>query len=678
MKKKHSILNSILILVFLVMSINVSVFADTTVKVESINLNKTTATLTVGATDNLTVTINPSNATDQSLRWSSSNTNVATVFNGVVMAIAPGNAVITATSEDGFKSASCMVTVTNPIITISLNKTTETLTQGETDTLIATVTKTNMNQNTVLNQMVTFKSSNNNVVQVGGNGFIYAAGPGTATITASTEGGSNVAACFVNVNAKNNLSSIALDKKADFIVVGGTDKLTASIVSTGTTNPVVNWTTSDPNIVKVVEGVLIGMNPGTAVITAASGDGTSTATCNVTVYSAGTVPASIQSIVLNKLNTNLTVGASETLVFTVNPPNATNYSLQWKSSNPNVATVNGNGMVSAVSPGSSLITVSALNGTISSSCTVTVTAITPPVNTLSTTRLGGSNRYETSVVISKANWKDTSTYAILASGNDFPDGLSAAALAKKYSAPVLLTDKNSIPESVLSELSRLHVTKVIITGGVGVISQSVEKKLNTLGITTERIGGKDRYETSIKVAEKVGNSTGAAIVVNGYQWTDALSVSSIAAKKNIPIILTDKNTLPDSVKTYITNNKVSKVYVLGDTDMISDKVVSKLPNVSRITGSNEYERNINIIKNFENDIDFSKICVASGRDFPDSLSGSALAAMNASAIVLVDDKNVKDITTQYIKSKSSKINNVFIFGLQGAVSDSIIQSLFNK
>jgi putative cell wall-binding protein len=112
--------------------------------------------------------------------------------------------------------------------------------------------------------------------------------------------------------------------------------------------------------------------------------------------------------------------------------------------------------------------------------------------------------------------------------------------------------------------------------------------------------------------------------------------------------------------------------------MISDKVVSKLPNVSRITGSNEYERNINIIKNFENDIDFSKICVASGRDFPDSLSGSALAAMNASAIVLVDDKNVKDITTQYIKSKSSKINNVFIFGLQGAVSDSIIQSLFNK
>ncbi|WML36733.1 cell wall-binding repeat-containing protein [Clostridium sp. OS1-26] len=142
--------------------------------------------------------------------------------------------------------------------------------------------------------------------------------------------------------------------------------------------------------------------------------------------------------------------------------------------------------------------------------------------------------------------------------------------------------------------------------------------------------------------------------------------------------MADKNTLPDSVKTYINNNKITKAYVLGDTDIISDKVANKLPNITRITGNNEYERNINIIKNFQNDIDFSNICIASGKDFPDSLSGSALAAMNSSAIVLVDDKNSQGVTTEFIKGKLSKVSNVYIFGLQGAVNDSVIQSLFNK
>ncbi|WML36732.1 Ig-like domain-containing protein [Clostridium sp. OS1-26] len=533
MRKKYYILNIIFIMMFLLMSMNANVLADPTVKVVSISLNKTSDTLSVGGTDNLTVTINPSNATEQSVRWASSNTNVATVFNGVVMAIAPGTAVITATSEDGFKSAACMVTVTNPIITVSLDKTSEIFTVGETGMLKATVTKTNMDRSTVVNQMVTFKSSNNDVMQVGGNGFVYAAGPGTATITASTEGGSNVAACFVTVNAKNNTSSLVLSKKAAFIVVGGTDKLTASVVSTGTVNPVVNWTSSDPNVVKVLEGILLGMNPGTAVITATTADGTSTATCSVTVYTAGTVPISLQSISLNKTSTKLTVGASETLTAALNPANATNYSLVWKSSNPNVASVNGNGVVSALSAGSTLITVSTSDGTISSSCTVTVADKSIPASTINTTRLGGSDRYETSVAISKSNWKGTSTYAVLASGNGFADGLSSAALAKKYNAPILLTEKDSIPDSVLAEITRLHVTNVLITGGVGVVSQSVEKKLNSLGITTERIGGKDRYETSIKVAEKVGSTNGEVIIANGYQWTDALSISSIAAKREL-------------------------------------------------------------------------------------------------------------------------------------------------
>jgi putative cell wall-binding protein len=267
---------------------------------------------------------------------------------------------------------------------------------------------------------------------------------------------------------------------------------------------------------------------------------------------------------------------------------------------------------------------------------------------------------------------------VLASGGDFPDGLSAATLAKKYNAPVLLTSRDSIPGSVLSELIRLHVTNVFITGGVGVVSKSVENQLNSLGITTERISGKDRYETSVKIAEKISSTSGEVIIANGYQWADALSVSPIAAKKGIPIILTDKDTLPSSVDNYLKENNFTKTYIIGDTDLISSDIENQLPNPQRITGDNDYERNINIIKTFENDIDFSNICIASGRGFADSISGSAFAAKKSSAIVLVDDSNLNGVTSQYTNAISAKVSNIIIFGLQGAVNDAIVQALFSK
>ncbi|WML36115.1 cell wall-binding repeat-containing protein [Clostridium sp. OS1-26] len=151
-----------------------------------------------------------------------------------------------------------------------------------------------------------------------------------------------------------------------------------------------------------------------------------------------------------------------------------------------------------------------------------------------------------------------------------------------------------------------------------------------------------------------------------------------SSKKGIPIILTDKYTLPSSVDNYLKENNFTKTYILGDTDLISSDIANQLPNPQRITGNNDYERNINIIKNFENDIDFSSICIASGRGFADSISGSAFAAKKSSAIVLVDDVNLKEVTSQYTNSKSARVSNINIFGLQGVVSDAIVQVLFNK
>ena len=152
------------------------------------------------------------------------------------------------------------------------------------------------------------------------------------------------------------------------------------------------------------------------------------------------------------------------------------------------------------------------------------------------------------------------------------------------------------------------------------------------------------------------------MVTNGMKYSEALSASSIAAKKGIPIILTNKDVLSDSTNTFISKNYFTKTYILGDIDLISNYVANKFPSIERIVGSNQYERNINIIKRFESGINFSNICVATGKDFPDALSGSAIAAMNSAAIVLVDDSDLKNITTQYLSEKLAQVNNVYIFG----------------
>ena len=165
-----------------------------------ISLNKTSTSLTVGATETLVATVTPSNTTNKTVSWKSSNTSVATVDQtGKVTAKAVGTANITATTTDGTNlSATCKVTVTPATVLatgISLNKTSTSLTVGATETLVATVTPSN-----TTNKTVSWKSSNTSVATVDNSGKVTAKAEGTANITATTTDGTNLTAtCQVTV-----------------------------------------------------------------------------------------------------------------------------------------------------------------------------------------------------------------------------------------------------------------------------------------------------------------------------------------------------------------------------------------------------------------------------------------------------------------------------------------------
>lgn len=251
-------------------------------------------------------------------------------------------------------------------------------------------------------------------------------------------------------------------------------------------------------------------------------------------------------------------------------------------------------------------------------------------------RIWGNDRYGTAVAVSKKGWQN-SDYVIVVRGDDFPDALCACPLAKKYNAPILLIEPERMAESVLDEVKRLKASHVIIVGGFGAVSENVEQELIDAGIdTVERIYGKDRYETSVRVAERMGSYDSIA-AVTGSNYPDALSISAIAANLGMPILLINMDGIPDDVGNYLTYKRIVQTYVIGGTGVISEKVSNMLPNVIRIGGADRYETNAEVIKCFKNKINFEVTYIAAGEGYADALTGAVLAAKTLSPIILVHE-----------------------------------------
>lgn len=293
---------------------------------------------------------------------------------------------------------------------------------------------------------------------------------------------------------------------------------------------------------------------------------------------------------------------------------------------------------------------------------------------VTTKRLFGNDRYSTSIAISREGWSQ-SDYAILTSGENYPDALSAAPLAKKYNCPIILTSKYSLSNDIMSELKRLNVKEVFVLGGSGVISNDIDSQLSYVNIKVTRLAGIDRYETSSKIAENLG-AHDEIFIASGEDFADALSAATIASIKNVPILLSPKDNLSRNIVNFINGKSVHKSYVVGDTNSLSQNIFNSVANLNaeRIDGTDKYDRNINVINKFKEQINFNTVFIASGNDFPDSLSGSALAAKTNSPVILVNNYNI-DKVKDFIKDKDVK--NIVVLGGEGVISNSIKENLVN-
>ena len=340
------------------------------VNVTEVSLDKTELTLTEGEAETLTATVKPDNADNRKVTWSSDKTEVATVDGaGRVTAVKAGEAVVTVTTEDGGKTATCKVTVKAKAVgvtEVTLDKTELTLTEGETETLTATVRPDNAD-----NKKVTWSSDKTEIATVDGAGRVTAVKAGEAVVTVTTEDGGKTASCKVTVKAKAvNVTEVTLDKTELTLTEGETETLTATVKPDNADNKKVKWS-SDKTEIATVDGAgrVTAVKAGEAVITVTTEDGGKTATCKVTVK-AKTVP--VTGVEVNPWAVTLSVRGASKLSYTIRPADATNQNVKWESESPSVATVDSEGNVQGVAAGTAKICVTTEDGGFKSYCTVTV------------------------------------------------------------------------------------------------------------------------------------------------------------------------------------------------------------------------------------------------------------------------------------------------------------------
>lgn len=252
-------------------------------------------------------------------------------------------------------------------------------------------------------------------------------------------------------------------------------------------------------------------------------------------------------------------------------------------------------------------------------------------------RIQGESRYDTSAAIAEA-YPEGLDAVYLASGTTFPDALTGAALAGKLDAPVLLVQHDRIPAAVTAQLERLAPGRIVALGGPQAISDTVLDAAaeHTSGEVT-RLAGDDRYETAAAIADTYPSGISTAYVASGATYPDALSGSASAARNGRPMLLANSDHLPQATRAALERLEPGRIVILGGPQAVSNGVQDELReltagDVTRIAGANRYETSALIAKTFPDNRD--RVFVATGLDFPDALSGSALAGKQANPVLL--------------------------------------------
>jgi putative cell wall-binding protein len=247
-----------------------------------------------------------------------------------------------------------------------------------------------------------------------------------------------------------------------------------------------------------------------------------------------------------------------------------------------------------------------------------------------TDRVSGTDRYRTAVAMSQVAYPSGAHVVYVATGENYPDALSAGPAAAIQHGPLLLTQGGSLPLPVRTEIARLSPDTIVVVGGEPSVSAGVYADLIKLAPTVVRVAGKDRYETSRKVAAYAfSSSAGSAWVATGVNFPDALSGGAPAGAAGVPMILVDGRKTAVDVATLgsITAVGATSLHIAGGYPSVSHAIETQLASLTPTTrhaGADRFATSAQIVEDTYTAADH--VFLASGMNFPDALAGSAWAA----------------------------------------------------
>ncbi len=293
--------------------------------------------------------------------------------------------------------------------------------------------------------------------------------------------------------------------------------------------------------------------------------------------------------------------------------------------------------------------------------------------------VANSDRYTTSYSISRANFSSADS-VVLATGTSYADALAASSLAGMLRAPLLLAPSasQSLQTRALSwELGRLGVRDCYIVGGDGAIKPAFENWLRSIGYSTHRIAGKDRYETAAKVAEHVianaATAPSTAFVVRGDGYPDALSCAPYAYSQGIPILLTRPTALAAPTRSLLDKHDIRDVVIAGGAAAVSSGVKGNIASlnggttVTRIAGTTRYSTCTKMAEYAVKTRGWGSYAftgIAVGTSFPDALSGGAAAGSRGGVLLLNRQGRISDDLWNTVVKRGSEMQRVQCFGGQ--------------
>ncbi len=304
-------------------------------------------------------------------------------------------------------------------------------------------------------------------------------------------------------------------------------------------------------------------------------------------------------------------------------------------------------------------------------------------------RIEGSGAVDTAVAVSQDAFPGGSDAVVLGRADVYADNLAGGPLAAKVSAPLLYTATTQLDPATAAEIQRLGATEVFVLGGEAAISPAVEAELVQLGLTVTRFAGANRFETAALVAEEVGSATGTAYVVEGENadsargWPDPVSVAPLAGFQGDPVLLVNRDRLPQETVDAIASLGIDDVVIAGGTAAVSqpvaDAIDAQVSDVSRLAGATRYETSLAVYQaQIAAGMSPATLTLATGRDWPQALAAGPVSAMDGTAFAVIDGQGGADTLSQLLAANEDAVTRVRLIGDTAAISAEVEAQILDR